>query len=211
MRMRCLMVLITLGVLGGGPVHAQVGATKPADTRSVGQEALALFERVCIDALVRRIPAEQVAAAALTGSARVPAERLRTNGPVRETAGWQVQGRAGRHTVMMLEPGSQCAIYTEGVEPDGFLAAVQTLMLRADLLPGWTRQGEPTRSSSPRPFGTLTYLRARYVSLPPSGSMAPPSGVAALPTATILASAANRTDGRPNTAVLTTDIEGSGR
>ena len=197
---------LALLVAGASPVFAQA---KPptaggSATRAMGAEALALFERVCIAALARREPAEAVAAAELAGSPRVPAERLRSNGPVRETAGWRVQGR---HTVMMLEPGTQCAVYTEGVDPDAFLEAVQALMLRAEAMPGWVRQGQPSRSASPRPFGTLTYLRARYTSILPPAGKPPQSGPIPLPVANILASAANRTDGRPNTAVITTDIE----
>ncbi|MEO3473017.1 hypothetical protein AAFN86_14200 [Roseomonas sp. CAU 1739] len=204
--------VLALLVATAGPGFAQGGAGKPPtnpgnNAQAVGAEALALFERVCIAALARRQPAESVANAELGGSPRVPAERLRVNGPVRETAGWRVQGQRGRHTVMMLEPGEQCAVYTEGVDPDAFLDGAQALMQRADALPGWMRQGQPSRSASPRPFGMLTYVRARYTSVLPPVGKPPPSGPVPLPVANLIASAANRTDGRPNTAVITTDIE----
>ncbi len=195
-----------------GPALAQGAAPKPSTgpaaggARAVGAEALALFERVCVAALARRQPAEAVAAAELATSPRVPADRLRTSGPVRETAGWRVQGRLGRHSVVMLEPGSQCAVYTDGIDPDAFLDDVQALMLRAEALPGWVRRGQPSRSASPRPYGMLTYLRADYTSILPPGDKPPQSGPVPLPDATILASAANRTDGPPNTAVLTTSF-----
>ena len=202
----CMALLLL--VAATGPVFAQAKPpTAPgAAAQAMGAEALALFERVCIAALARREPAEAVATAELAGSPRVPADRLRANGPVRETAGWRVQGR---HTVMMLEPGAQCAIYTEGIASDAVLDAVQALMLRAEALPGWARQGQPSRSASPRPFGMLTYRQSRYTStLPPAGKPTQPGPP---PVANILASAANRTDGRPNTAVITTDIEAAAR
>lgn len=205
--------VLGLLVLTASPAPAQPGPAKPQTApgtaaQALGAEALALFERVCIAALARRESAETVAAAELAGSPRVPAERLRVNGPVRETAGWRVQGR---HTVMMLEPGTQCAVYTEGIDPDAILDAAQALMLRADALPGWARQGQPSRSVTPRPFGMLTYVRARYTSIVPPAGKPPQSGPVPQPASNIIASAANRTDGRPNTAVITTDIEAAPR
>lgn len=214
-RQSILAALILLAA-SGAPALAQGGGAKPGPqagdpAAAVGAEAVALFERVCIAALARRQPAEAVAAAELAASPRVPADRLRVLGPVRETAGWRVQGRAGRYTVMMMEPAAQCTVYTDGVDPDGFLAGAQALMLRAEALPGWLRQGEPSRSASPRTYGMLTYLRARYVSILPPPERPPQSGPLPLPVAHVIASAANRTDGRPHTAVISTSFEVAGQ
>lgn len=195
------------GVSKPGGAPATGGGTAPVAGAAVGAEALALFERVCIAALARRQPAEAVATEELAASPRVPADRLRVMGPVRETAGWRVQGQAARHTVMMMEPGTQCAVYTDGVDPEAFLDGAQALMLRAAALPGWLRRGEPSRSASPRPYGTLTYLGARYVSILPPVDTPRQAGPVPLPVANVLASAANRTDGRPNTAMITTSFE----
>ena len=65
----------------------------------------------------------------------------------------------------------------------------------------------PSRSASQRPYGMLTYLRADYTSILPMENKPPQSGPVPLPAVTILASAASRTDGRPNTAVITTSFE----
>lgn len=115
----------------------------------------------------------------------------------------------GRHTVMMLEPGTQCAVYTEGVDPDAFLEAVQALMLRAEAMPvGCGRASRRVPHRRAGPFGTLTYLRARYTSiLPPAGKPPPIGPDTAAGREHPRLGAANRTDGRPNTAVITTDIE----
>ncbi|MBR0679658.1 hypothetical protein GXW74_04120 [Roseomonas eburnea] len=204
------MLLVAAGA--PTPVLAQPATTKPpidaaGAAQAVGAEALALFERICIAALARREAPLAVAAAELAGATRVPAERLRASGPVRETAAWRVQGRHGRFSVVMLEPGTQCAIFAEGVAPETFLAQARQLMLRQDRFPGWARQGEPQQSAAQRPFGLLTYLRTRYAStLPPAGKPGG-SGVEPPTAANVVASAANRTDGRPNTAVITSDIE----
>ena len=215
MRRCCHVMLVGLALLAAsaGTALAQAGGAKPAtrpaagDARAVGAEAIALFERVCVAALARRQPAETVAAAELAASSRVPADQLRVRGTVRETAAWRVQGRFGRHSVVMLEPGNQCGLYTEGVDSDAFLDAMQALMLRAEAMPGWMRRGEPSRSASQRPYGMLTYLRADYTSILPMENKPPQSGPVPLPAVTILASAASRTDGRPNTAVITTSFE----
>ncbi len=201
---RAALAGLVLSLCVSGAALAQSGGTKPStapgsDPAAVGVEALALFERVCIAALVRNEAPVAIAAASLTGAQPVPAAQLRTRGRVRETAGWRVRGRHGRHTVMMLDPGAQCAIYTGGVDPEAFLAEAQALMLRTDLLPGRRRQGDPARTTSSRPYGTLTLVRTRF-----DGIDAVP-GKQPLPGVTIAASAADRTDGRADTAVITTD------
>lgn len=204
---RISAILLTAALLAlPGPVRAQAGSggAGAAAGRAVGPEALDLFERVCLGALARGEDRQAVAARELAGAAPVPQERLRSNLPVREIAGWRVQDR---HTVMLLEPGAQCAVYTAGVEPDAFLADARALMQRADALPGWVRQGEPQASDSPRPFGTLSFLRARFVRPLPLPDVRPGGGGVPLPAADILASAARRTDGQPNTAVISAALD----
>lgn len=203
--MRSIGILVAAVMLAAGSSRAQTGPAKPPaaeGSATVGEETLALFERVCITALLRGEPPASVAATALAGSPRVPQDRLRANGPVRETAGWRVRGRSASFTVMMLEPGTQCAVYAEGVDPAAFLDAAEQFMRRTDALPGWLRQGQPQQSASPRPFGMLSYRRARYVADRPGGGKTPP--VAQM--AHLVASAADRSDGRPNTAVISTSL-----
>ncbi|MBW6400985.1 hypothetical protein KPL78_24210 [Roseomonas sp. HJA6] len=163
--------------------------------RRWGEWALALFERICIAALLRHEPPDAVAAEELAGSPRIPPEHLRANTAARETAGWRVRGRSASFTLMLLEPGTQCAVYAEGVDPAAFLDAAEQPMLRWDALPGWLRQ--PRHSASPRPFGMLSFRRSRY--RPDQSSRAP--------MAHIVASAADRRDGRLNTAVISTGID----
>lgn len=133
----------------------------------------------------------------------MPAERLRSTGAARETAGWRVRGSNAAFTVMMLEPGAQCAVYAEGVDPAAFLDGAEAAMLRADVLPGWWRQGQPQHSASPRPFGMLSFRQARYLSDRPAGDKTRP--VARI--AVVMASAVSRTDGRPDTAVISAGFE----
>lgn len=197
-----LAVLPAAGVAQPGP--AKPGVTEADPARSIGTEALALFVRICLGALGRGETPLAVASRELAGERPVPQEQLRSNGPARETAGWRVQGR---HTVMLLEPGTQCAVYTEGVNPAAFLEEARLLMQRPDAVPGWIRRGEPQNSSSPRPFGTLTFLRVRYARLLPPPDARPAEGAVPLPAASIIASAAERTDGRPNTAVISVGME----
>ena len=109
---------------------------------------------------------------------------------------------------MLLEPGAQCAVYTAGVDPAGFLEDTRRIMLQPDSLPSWIRRGEPQESSSPRPFGTLTFLRAQYTRLLPLPDAPPTGGPVPLPSVSILASAAQRTDGQPHTAVISVGTEG---
>ena len=182
---------------------AGLAQTDPA--RSMGTDALALFARVCLAAYARGEAPQAVASQELAGERPVPQERLRTAGSAREIAGWRVQGR---HTLMLLEPGAQCAVYTAGVDPAGFLEDTRRLMLQPDSLPGWIRRGEPQESSSPRPFGTLTFLRSHHTRLLPLPDAPPTRGPVPLPSVSILASAAQRTDGQPHTAVISVGTEG---
>lgn len=188
-----------------GPAAAQPAPAAPATApQEVGAEALDLFERVCLVALARREPAAAVAADVLRDHPPVPAERLRSAGGVRETAAWRVRGRAATYSVTLMEPRAQCGVFAEGVAPDAFLAAAQVLMLDPARLLGWVRRGDPRISVQQRPYGTLTYLHAQYVSIlpPPAGG----DGPTPLPGATVTASAAQRTDGRPDTAVISTSL-----
>jgi hypothetical protein len=58
-------------------------------------------------------------------------------------------------------------------------------------MPGWAATGAPRRNSGARPFGTLTYVSGSF-----TRAAAPPRVL------TITGSAAARTDGRPNTGVI---------
>lgn len=200
---RPAMILAAVAALAlpPAPAHAQSG--KPPTVESpgadaVGAEALALFDRICVAALGRGVPPVEVARAELSGATAVPAERLRSMGQVRETAAWRVRGQHGQYSVVMMEPGTQCGIFAEGVSPEGFLEAARRLMVSADRFPGWRRLGEPQTSVQQRPYGRLTYLSVAYA------PAQPPRGGAAPQDARVTASAANRTDGRPDTAVIST-------
>jgi len=199
--MRSPIGLVMAAAMGAASAWAQSGPAKPpaVSAQAVGEEALALFERICLAALARQVPPETVAAEALVESPRIPPERLRANEAARETAGWRVRGATASFTLMLLEPGTQCAVYAEGVDPAAFLDGAERLMLGAEVLPGWLRQGQPQHSASPRPFGMLSFRRARYV----PGGKAPP----AARMAHVVASAADRRDGRPNTAVISVGID----
>lgn len=158
-------------------------------------EALGLFHRVCIAALVRREPAEAIAAAAFPEAWRVPADRLRRTEQIRETAAWRVPSHLARHSVILMEPGTQCGVFTEGVVPDTFLFHARRTMTDAARFPGWQLRGDLRESVQQRPYGTLTYVFAEYAGTGPQQGEAH-----------VTASAANRTDGRPNTAIITTAL-----
>jgi hypothetical protein len=82
------------------------------------------------------------------------------------------------------------------VDHDAFLDGAGRIMARGtELLPGATSIGTPQRSGGPRPFGTLSYLALSY------SVAGPPARLA-----TITASAAQRTDGRPNTGVISLSV-----
>jgi hypothetical protein len=88
----------------------------------------------------------------------------------------------------------------EGVDHDAFLAGAAGIMGRAaTLMPGWLPRGAPERSGGPRPFGTLSYLGATFV----RRDAPPPAPQRVL---SIVASAAQRTDGRPDTGVLSVSV-----
>jgi hypothetical protein len=112
-----------------------------------------------------------------------------------------IAGRFGRYRLNTIEPGGQCGLLAEGVDHDAFLAGATQIMGRGgEFMPGWTATGAPQRSSGARPFGTLTYVSASYV-----GTMTPPRML------TITGSAAARTDGRPNTGVISSALRDPSR
>lgn len=208
--MRRATVLFLSGLLalpfGAGPAIAQktgpAATPRPEGSADAGGEALALFERVCLAAMVRGEAADAVARGELRDATPIPAEQLRRNANSREAAGWRVRGRHATYTVMIVEPGTQCAVYAQGVAPGAFLDAARQLLLRQDRLPGWSPRGEPQTWTAQRPFGTLTFLSVSYV---PAASK--PGVPARASGATVTVSAANRTDGRADTAVISMAFE----
>jgi hypothetical protein len=187
-------------------VPALAQAVPAHAARALTQEVVGIYERVCVTATLRgeAVPAA-VARELGTAAAPVPADQLGGNQAVRETAAWLVSGLYGRYRLNTLEPGGQCGVVGEGVDHDAFLAAAGEIMARGPAsMPGWLPQGAPQRSGGPRPFGTLTYVSASY-----ARRDAPPP--APLRVLAIVASAAERTDGRPNTGVISVSLREEAR
>ncbi len=206
---RFALLAALLAVLPAAPALAQaVPVPAPAAAaRALTQEVVGIYERVCLAATLRGEAVPDAVARALgSAAAPVPADQLGGNQQVRETAAWLVSGLYGRYRLNTLEPGGQCGLVGEGVDHDAFLAAAAEIMARGPaFMPGWEPQGAPQRSGGPRPFGTLTYLAASY-----TRRDAPPP--APLRVLAIVASAAERTDGRPNTGVISVSLrEEAGR
>lgn len=198
---RMRRVLMTLALLAATSTAALAQAVPRPDaaaaSRALTQEVLRIFETVCLSATLSGEAVPAVVDRVLGATAvAVPAGQLRATDQVRETGGWMVTGQFGRYRLNTIEPGGQCGILAEGVDHDAFLDGATQIMGRAGtLMPGWTPAGAPQRQSGARPFGTLTYVSANFI-----GNTTPPRML------TITGSAAARTDGRPNTGVISTAL-----
>ena len=197
--------LLLVAMLGAAPAAALAQAMPAppaaAASRALAQEALRIFETICLPALLRGEAVAPIVARELgTAASVLPPDQLRGNEAVRETAGWLVTGLHGRYRLNTTEPGGQCGLLAAGVEHDAFLAGAARIMGSApDTMPGWTVTGPAQRTSGARPFGTLTYLVASYT----RADAPPPAPTRVL---AIVASAAERTDGRPNSGVISVSI-----
>lgn len=191
-------LLIAALAAAPGPVFAQA-MPRPdtaAASRALTQEVLGIFESVCLASTLsgQAVP-ETVARVLGANASALPANQLRATDQVRETGGWMVTGQHGRFRLNTIEPGGQCGILAEGVDHDAFLDGTARIIARgAELMPGWTPPAAPQRSSGARPFGTLTYLAANF------------TRAAAPRVLSITGSAASRTDGRPNTGVISSAL-----
>ncbi|BDG73717.1 hypothetical protein [Roseomonas fluvialis] len=197
--------LLMLCALLAAPVAALAQAVPVpppvAASRALTQEAMRIFEATCLPAALRGEAVPPIVARDFgTAAAAVPPDQLRGNDAVRETGAWLITGLHGRYRLNTIEPGGQCGLLAEGVDHDSFLGAAAQIMARApEVMPGWTLDGTPQRTSGARPFGTLTYVSATF-----SRADAPPPAPVRL--LSITASAAERTDGRPNTGVVSVAI-----
>lgn len=198
--------MLIAALVAAAPAAAQAQAMPRPDaaaaSRALTQEVLGIFETVCLAAMVggEAVPAVVVRVLG-AAAAPLPAAQLRGTDQVRETGGWMVSGQFGRYRLNTIEPGEQCGLLAEGVDHDAFLAGTMRIMGRGgDLMPGWTATGTPQRQAGARPFGTLTYVSANYV-----GNTTPPRML------TITGSAAARTDGRPNTGVVSSALRDPAR
>lgn len=197
--------LLLVAMLAASPAMALAQALPAppalAASRALTQEALRIFETICLPATLRGEAVPPIVARELgTAAAALPPDQLRGNEAVRETAGWLVSGLHGRYRLNTTEPGGQCGLLAEGVDHDAFLGGAGRIMGGApETMPGWTVTGPAQRTSGARPFGTLTYLVANYT----RADAPPPAPMRVL---AIVASAAERTDGRPNTGVISVSI-----
>jgi hypothetical protein len=198
---RLLMLCAMLAAPAAALAQAMPVPPPVAAARALALEAMRVFETACLPAALRGEPVpEAVARGFGAAAAALPPDQLRGNDAVRETGAWLVTGLHGRYRLNTIEPGGQCGLLAEGVDHDTFLGAAAQIMARAtEVMPGWAPQGPPGRSAGPRPFGTLTYVSATF-----SRADAPPPAPVRL--LSITASAAERTDGRPNTGVVSVAI-----
>ncbi|CAH0284330.1 hypothetical protein [Roseomonas sp. CECT 9278] len=197
---RTRRVLLLAAMLAAAPALALAQAMPRPDTaavsRALTQEVLGIFQSVCLASAVsgEAVPA---AVARVLGQAAsgLPAGQLRGNDRVRETAGWLIDGQHGRYRLSTIEPGGQCGLTAEGVDHDAFLDGTAQIIARGtELMPGWTPPAAPHRSSGERPFGTLTYVAANF------------TRATAPRVLSVTGSAASRTDGRPNTGVISSAL-----
>jgi hypothetical protein len=198
----CAMLAAPVAALAQAvPVPPPVAAA-----RALTQEAMRIFEATCLPAALRSEPVAPLIAREFgTAAAPVPPDQLRGNDAVRETGAWLITGLRGRYRLNTIEPGGQCGLLAEGIDHDTFLGAAAQIMARAtEAMPGWTAEGTPQRTSGARPFGTLTYVSGTF-----SRADAPPPAPVRL--LSITASAANRTDRRPNTGVVSVAIRAERR
>jgi hypothetical protein len=189
---------LLIAALMAAPAHAMAQARPDpaAASRALTQEVLGIFETVCLAATLRgeAVPAA-VARVLGAAAAPLPPNQLRGTDRIRETAGWTVAGQNGRYRLTTIEPGGQCGLTAEGVDHDAFLDGTARIIARgAELMPGWTAPAAPTRTSGDRPFGTLTYVAANF------------TRATAPRVLSITGSAASRTDGRPNTGVISSAL-----
>jgi hypothetical protein len=197
-------VLLLTAMLAAAPAVALAQAMPRPDTaaasRALTQEVLGIFQTVCLASAVSgdAVPAAVARVLGATATA-IPAGQLRSTDRVRETGGWMVAGQHGRYRLNTIEPGGQCGLLAEGVDHDAFLEGTAQIMAQAGtLMPGWTAAGAPQRQSGARPFGTLTFVGANFI-----GNTTPPRMLS------ITGSAASRTDGRPNTGVISSSLRDS--
>jgi hypothetical protein len=193
---RAMLVMTMLAAAPAAAVaQAKPGTDAATPERALTQEVLGIFRSVCLASAVSGEAVPDVVARVLGASAAaLPANRLRVNERVRETGVWIVTGRQGRYRLNTMEPRRQCGVVAEGVDHDAYLDGTAQIIEQAGtLMPGWTAAGAPRRQSGQRPFGTVTYVSGNVVA-----NTTPPRML------TVTGSAAARTDGRPNTGVITT-------
>lgn len=194
-------VLLLTAMLAAAPAMALAQAMPRPDaaaaSRALTLEVLGMFQTVCLASAASGEAVPAVVARVLGAAATpIPAGQLRATDQVRETGGWMVAGQHGRYRLNTIEPGSQCGLLAEGVDHDAFLDGTTQIIGQAGtLMPGWTAAGAPRRQSGARPFGTLTFIGANFI-----GNTTPPRMLA------ITGSAASRTDGRPNTGVISSSL-----
>ena len=194
-------VLLISAMLATAPAMALAQAMPRPDiataSRALTLEVLGIFETVCLAATLSGESVPVVVDRVLgSRAAAVPAEQLRATDQLRETGGWLVAGQFGRYRLNTVEPASQCGLFAEGVDHDAFLDGTMRIVGTVGSLPsGWAAAGAPQRESGARPFGTLTYVRANFI-----GTTTPPRMLS------ITGSAASRTDGRPNTGVISSSL-----
>ncbi|WP_198369699.1 hypothetical protein [Roseomonas rosulenta] len=201
MNQRLLMLCAMLAAPVAALAQAVPAPPPVAAARALTQEAMRIFEATCLPAVLRGEAVAPIIAREFgTAAAALPPDQLRGNEAVRETAGWLVSGMHGRYRLNTTDPGGQCGVLAEGVDHDAFLGGAARIMGSApESMPGWTVAGPAQRTSGARPFGTLTYLVANYT----RADAPPPAPTLVL---AIVASAADRTDGRPNTGVISISI-----
>ncbi len=195
--MLCAMLAAPMAALAQAvPVPPAVVAS-----RALALEAMRIFETTCLPAALRGEAVAPIVARDFgTSAAPVPADQLRGNDALRETGAWLITGLHGRYRLNTTVPDGRCGLLAEGVDHDIFLGAAAQIMARAaDTMPGWTPAGPPERTASQLPVGTLTYVSGSF-----SRADAPPPAPMRL--LSITATAAQRTDGRPNTGVVSVAI-----
>jgi hypothetical protein len=203
---RLKRALLLTAMLAAAPALALAQAMPRPDpvaaSRALTQEVLDIFRTICLASAGNGEAVPATVARVLGASAvALPADRLRSNEQVRETGGWMVTGQQGRYRLNTIEPGSQCGLVAEGVDHDAYLEGTMQIIAQAGTrMPGWTPAGAPRRQSAARPFGTLTFVTANFVA-----NTTPPRML------TVTGSAAARTDGRPNTGVITLSLRDAGR
>jgi hypothetical protein len=206
MTRRALMLSAMLAAPMGALAQAVPVPPPVAASRALAQEAVRIFETTCLPAALRGEPVPPIVTRELgNAAAAVPPDQLLGNDALRETAAWLVTGMHGRYRLNTTIPDGRCGLLAEGVDHDSFLSAAAQIMAGArELMPGWTPAGAPQRSSSALPAATLTYLNGTFS----RADAPPPAPVRVL---SVTATAAQRTDGRPNTGVISVAIRAERR
>jgi len=124
-----------------------------AAARAVTQEALGIFETVCLaSALDGEAVPEVVSRVLAAAAARYDLD------PTRQSTEWLVTGQHANYRLTTFEPVGGCAVAATGIDHDAFLNGASQIMARTAKTPGWTATGLPRRSTEMRSSRRVTYV-----------------------------------------------------